>query len=110
MIGPLHHLHIRKRMFQRLEDFPHPQRYKRFLDSLIYAAGIAGPVITIPQIVQIWSKQDASDLSLFSWGGFLFLSFIWLLYGIAHKEKPLIYTFVANIIVQSIIVIEILVF
>ncbi|MBU0598275.1 hypothetical protein KKF61_04790 [Patescibacteria group bacterium] len=110
MVDAIHHAHIRKRIHKKHEQYPHPQPWKRFLDKIIYAAGIAGPIITIPQILVIWQKQDAEGVSLISWGGYLFLSVIWLIYGIAHKEKPIIVMYIANIIAQILVVLGIILY
>ncbi len=105
----LYHLHQRKRIHQKnLEPYPHPTKWKYYLDKVIYAAGLAGPIITIPQIWDIWHNQNASGVSLVSWTGYLFIAFIWLFYGFVHKEKPIIIMYIANIIVQLIVVIGII--
>jgi len=107
----LFHLHKRKRFhLPHLEDFPSKKKWKRYLDTIIYAAGIAGPIITIPQIWQIWHHQNASGVSLTSWTGYLFIAVIWLFYGIVHKEKPIIVMYVANIIVQFFVVLGIIIY
>jgi len=98
MVEPLHHAHRRKRMHQNKEPYPHPQQWKRFLDKIIYAVGVAGPLITIPQIYKIWVDHNASGVSVVSWSGYTVFAVIWLLYGIAHKEKPIIVTYIAVII------------
>lgn len=110
MVEPIHHYHRRKRIHVKHEPYPHPHKFKRFLDKIIYIVGVVGPILTIPQITKIWTEQDASNVSLTSWSGYLCLSFIWLTYGIAHKEKPIIFTFIANIIVQSVVVTSIIIY
>ena len=86
----LHHLHLRKRIHQNLEQYPHPDKWKNFLDKLIYLVGVSGPIMTLPQLYKIWIEQNASGVSLVSWSWYLIIAFIWSLYGIVHKEKPII--------------------
>ena len=62
--SPLHHLHTRKRIHLNHEKFPHPDKFKRFLDKVIYAVGIIGPIMTIPQITKIWFEQNADGVSV----------------------------------------------
>ena len=100
-MAALFHLHKRKRFHLNLEPFPHPKKWKKFLDKIIYAAGIASPVFVIPQATKIWINQDATGVSAISWTGFTLLAVIWLLYGIAHKEKPLIVMYIGLVIIQS---------
>lgn len=89
----VHHQHVRKRIYQNLEKYPHPNKWKRLMDKLIYAAGIIGPLMLIPQILKIWVDKNASGVSLISWLAFLVGSCFWLGYGIMHKEKPIIFAY-----------------
>jgi MtN3 and saliva related transmembrane protein len=62
----------------------------RFLERTIYLLAIAGPVLTLPQVYKIWTLKTAVGFSLITWGGYLVLSFMWLMYGIFTDAKPLI--------------------
>lgn len=99
----LFHLHKRKRLHLNLEPFPHPKKWKKFLDKIIYAVGIAGPILVLPQVFKIWTEKDASGVSIPSWAGFTVLAFIWLIYGIVHKEKPLIVIYVGLVIMDALV-------
>lgn len=46
--------------------------------------------MTLPQIWEIYSKQDAGSVSLISWLSYLTAASFWILYGIVHKEKIII--------------------
>ncbi|HEY4488454.1 MAG TPA: PQ-loop repeat-containing protein [Candidatus Paceibacterota bacterium] len=90
----LHHVHLRKRRTRPgLEPFPARSAWKRLLDRVIYAAGIIGPIMTIPQILKIYGEQNASGLSPISWGAWTLLNIPWILYGLAHRERPIIITY-----------------
>lgn len=65
---------------------------QKLMDKLIYVVIIFGPLFTIPQIYQIFSSQDASGVSLVSWGAYCVGASFWLGYGILHREKPIILT------------------
>ena len=110
MVEPLHHLDRRKRIHEKHEQYPHPHPWKRFLDKIIYAVGLAGPIITIPQIIMIWQEKNASGLSLITWSGYLLVAIIWLVYGIVHKEKPIIVMYIANIVVQVAVIAGIIIY
>lgn len=98
------HLHRRKRMhLPHLEDFPSQKKWKKSLDKIIYAAGIAGPILVIPQTIKIWINKDATGVSTPSWIGFTILAIIWLIYGIAHKEKPLIIMYSGLVIMDALV-------
>lgn len=89
----LRHLHIRKRVSKSLEPYPARSAWKRLLDRVIFAAGVIGPLLSIPQIVLIYSNKDASDISAVSWFGWAALNIVWILYGLAHKEPPIVMTY-----------------
>ncbi len=86
----LHHMNIRKRIHKKHEKYPHPDKFKRNYDKLMYAVAIICPLITLPQLLKIWVYQDATGVSALSWLGFSIISVLWMYYGILHKEKPLI--------------------
>jgi len=110
MVEPLHHFHRRKRIHQKHETYPHPHKWKRFLDKIIYAVGVAGPIITIPQIIQIWVHHHAEGVSIISWTGYTVFAVIWLFYGIAHKEKPIIVTYIAVIIANCMVTLGVILY
>lgn len=102
---PIHHYHTRKRIYHKLEEYPHPDKWKRFLDKSIYIVGAVGPIMTIPQLMKIWVEKNASGVSVISWGAYLVTAIFWLSYGIAHKEKPIIFTYSIWIVLEIFIVI-----
>ena len=83
-----HHLHKRKRAM--LEPYPHPDKWKRLLDKIIYAVVLVDIVMTVPQLIDIWIGKNASGVSVASWSAYAATSFIWLFYGLVHKDKPII--------------------
>lgn len=85
-----HHIEVRKRIYKKLEPFPHPRKLKRYFDHLMYVVAIGGPLSVLPQIIQTFQTRDVSGVSLSMWVGALFLTIIWLLYGVIHKETPII--------------------
>lgn len=55
-----------------------------------FAAGGLTTVAFVPQVIQIWRSKSADDIS---WGMFVIFSVgvaLWLAYGIALDEMPLI--------------------
>jgi uncharacterized protein with PQ loop repeat len=88
----LHHIHRRKRIYVKHQPYPHPDKWKRFLDKSAYFFAVFGPVMTIPQALRIWIGKDASGVSPISWSAYLVVAVFWLTYGIVHKAKPIIFT------------------
>lgn len=109
-IKGVHHFHIRKRIHQNHESYPHPDKWKRLMDKLIYVIGILVPIMTFPQLIKIWIDKNATGVSLISWSTYLIAAIFWLIYGIMHKEKPIIITNVLWIFFDIFIVVGIIIY
>lgn len=82
----------------------------RRLDAVAYVLGIIGPLATIPQLYEVWIRQNADGVSLVTWSVFILLSFFWLHYAIRHKEKPLIVGQGMWVVMQILVVIGVLLY
>lgn len=93
--------HIHKRKTARLEKYPSPNSTIRLLDKITIAAAIFGPVAVLPQIYKIWAEQNASGFSPVTWGLLFLMNMPMIIYGVVHKEKPVILAnvlwFLANV-------------
>ena len=49
----LHHQNIRKRIHKKHEEYPHPDKLKRFYDKFIYLVVIIAPIANIPQLLRV---------------------------------------------------------
>lgn len=95
-----------------------PAQYKKLLlsdwrtklDKLIVILGLVNVLATIPQITQIWSTQDGSGVSLFTWAYYVLFTAILLGYAISIKSKPMIIMYTGNTIVYSIVLFSAAVF
>lgn len=99
--GAMHHIHRRKRA---KEPYPHPEAFKRGVDIAVYVAGVVGPLMTLPQILKIWVDKNAAGVSAVSWSSYFVLSIVWLVYGVLHKEKPIIFTSAIWLVLDAIVV------
>lgn len=74
---------------------PEPLTSKIYLlDRATLIAGIIGPVMTIPQLYQIYFFHSAAGVSVISWMAFGILDIPFLIYGIVHKDKPIVITYI----------------
>jgi len=90
----LHHFYKNKRLAGKQELFPRKSKqWVNLIDDLVYVAGIVGPIMTLPQIIKIFGNKSAEGVSLITWLAYTLAAVFWLLYGIAHKEKPIIMTY-----------------
>jgi uncharacterized protein with PQ loop repeat len=110
MAEALHHFHRRKRIHQKHEPYPHPNKWKRFMDKAIYFVGAFGLIMTIPQLTKIWIGKNATGVSIISWSAYLITATFWLFYGIMHREKPIIFIYSGWILLEFAIILGIILY
>ena len=93
MASALHHLHKRKRVHHKLEKYPHKHEGVRLLDRIILVVAILGPLMNIPQILKIYIGKNPAGISLLTFASYATINLTWIIYGIVHKEKPIIIAF-----------------
>lgn len=98
--------HIRKR---RLEK-PQGANNHETLDKFMYLVSVVAPFVTLPQLYLVWIKRDVSGLSVFSWIGYSFFNAIWVIYGLVHRDKPIVLCNIVWVIVQGFVVLGILLY
>ncbi len=86
---------------------PVPER-SGLIDWLVYIGAVVEPIMTIPQIYDIWVNGQTAT-SLLTWGSYLFFAIVWLLYAIKYEIKPLILTEILWVGFQGLVVIGLLV-
>jgi len=104
----LHHLQRRKRLHEKHEPYPHPDKVKRVFDKFIYFGGAIIPITTLPQLLKIWVEKNASGVSLIAWFSFFVAAVVWLIYGILHREKPIIFVYSIWAIIDILIIVGVI--
>ncbi len=66
------------------------KKFGKMLDSLIFVVAITSPLALLPQVFQLFSTHSAGSLSLFTWIVLGSMNSIWFLYGVYHRESPII--------------------
>jgi uncharacterized protein with PQ loop repeat len=56
---------------------------------MAYVVGIGGNLAVLPQIIKAWQSK-APGLAVLTWLLFVGIGFIWLVYAIQHRQKPLV--------------------
>ena len=80
------------------------------MDKLIYFVGIIVPLMTMPQVTKVWINKDVQGISIIAWSTYTIASLFWIIYGIMHKEKPIIVTSSLLFILDFFIVIGVIVY
>ncbi len=80
----------------------------KILEFLIYGVGLLGTVAALPQAYRIWFLKDVAGLSLFSWISLALFAPFWILYGLLHKKKSLVMTYVVWFMISLVIILGII--
>ena len=84
------------------------QKQSGTLYRLTLVAAVVQPLMTVPQVVQLYTTHDASGLSLATWLGYAIIGLVFLAYGIKYRLVPIATTQVIWFVLQISIVIGIL--
>jgi len=101
MHSPIHDLNLRKRVRLLADPYPNPKFWVNLLDKIVLAVGVAGPLVTVPQIFKIIHEKSAGGVCVETWSLFAIFNIPWILYGYVHKEKPIMLAYVLWLIVNS---------
>ncbi len=80
------------------------------MDELVYIVAIFGPFMTLPQVLTIWVEKNVAGVALTTWIAYIAIAVFWLIYGIMHKERPIIISNIVWIIVELAIVVGVVVY
>lgn len=74
--------HKKEQLFSR--------KQKNWIDHFIYFAVFASPASLLPQVLKIYANKNAESIAVVSWAIMVTFATVWLIYGLAHKNKPII--------------------
>lgn len=75
------------------------------LDRTTYVVAFVSPLSTIPQLYTIYINRMAAGVSPISWGCYTVFNFIWLTYGLVHREKVIIFNSMLWIVIDGLVTI-----
>jgi uncharacterized protein with PQ loop repeat len=107
----MHYLGLRhKHERYQHEKVTRKSPYIVFLDKVTFVVGVIGPFVVVPQIYSIFTTHSAAGVSLFTWMLMFVVTFPWVLYGLAHKEKSIIISFILWEVMNATVVAGILLY
>ena len=80
------------------------------LDKITFVAGVVGPFTVLPQIYGIFSTHSATGVSLMTWALIFIVTLPWIFYGVAHREKSIIVSFILWEVANLLVVIGVLLY
>lgn len=66
---------------------------------------VAEPLMTIPQIIDIYANPGNAHVSLITWVLYMAASFMWFVYGLHLRSKPLIFTGLLWLSMESLVIV-----
>ena len=82
----------------------------KVLDRLTYVTGVLLPLATIPQAYSVLVNKSTEGVSLITWSFYLVSSLLFAIYGIVHKERLLMITYIPFVLIEVAIVIGLLLY
>lgn len=105
-----HHLRARARVTKGLESFPSRNKWKRFLDYLMYAVGIFAPLALLPQIIQLYTTKSSAGMALSTWCLFVLINLLWATYGAVHNDKHIFFANLFMALFNGVVVVGVLMY
>jgi len=101
-------LHLYKR--KKEGDYPSKRKNIALLDRIVLLLACVAPIFEIPQLLEIYLNKSAVNVSIITWGFFSLMAIPWFLYGIVHKEKPIIVLYLLWFLIDTTTLIGILMY
>jgi len=83
-------------------------RENKNLDKLTTIVGVCMPIVTIPQLYTVLTADNLHGVSLITWSFYMIQAGIFAVFGVKHKEKPLVVTYIPLFIIELGIVLGLL--
>lgn len=80
------------------------------LDRLTYICGILLPISTLPQAYTVLIDKETAGVSLVTWTFYLFASALFAIFGVIHKQRLLMITYIPFTIIELAIVVGLILY
>ena len=77
----------------------------RGLERVLRLLSVFTMLMTVPQVLTVWTDPDASGVSLVSWVSYLLGACLWLVYGIQKHDKTIYLACIGWILLDAAVVI-----
>ena len=78
------------------------------LERVLRGFSVLIMLMTVPQVVTVWTGPAVSGVSLVTWLSYLVSAFLWLYYGIRKRDKTIYVACIGWILLDAAIVIGVL--
>ncbi len=80
------------------------------MNRLIGGLSIFTLLVTIPQVLSIWTAHQAGGVSLVSWSGYLVSAVLWFWYGLQKRDSNIYLACIGWILLDGAVIVGILVY
>jgi uncharacterized protein with PQ loop repeat len=80
------------------------------LERILRALSVFTMLMTVPQVLSIWVRRDAHNVSLLSWAAYLLSASLWFVYGIRKHDKTIYLACIGWILLDLAIVIGVIIY
>ena len=85
------------------ESNPHLAGHR--LARVLRPVSVLTMLLTVPQVVSVWRSPGPSGVSVVSWGTYLVVACLWLVYGIQKRDKTIYLACIGWIVLDVLVVI-----
>ena len=78
------------------------------LARALRALSVATMLMTVPQVVAVWSGRGAGGVSALTWLTYLLSAVLWVFYGIRRRDKTIYLACIGWIVLDAAIVVGVL--
>jgi uncharacterized protein with PQ loop repeat len=78
------------------------------LGKVLRVLSVATMLMTVPQVVAVWSGRGAGGVSALTWLTYLLSAVLWLVYGIKRRDKTIYLACIGWILLDAAIVVGVL--
>jgi len=79
------------------------------LEKFLRAFSVVTMIMTVPQVLSVWTATNATGVSLTSWVTYLASACLWFVYGIRKRDKTIYLACIGWIILDASIVLGVIV-
>ena len=81
-----------------------------FLERIIRVLSVFTLLMTVPQVLAIWVRRDAHNVSILSWGAYLLSACLWFVYGLRKHDKTIYLACIGWILLDAAIVLGVVLY
>ena len=81
-----------------------------FLERTMRVLSVFTLLMTVPQVLAIWVRRDAHNVSLLSWGAYLLSACLWFVYGLQKHDKTIYLACIGWILLDAAIVVGVVIY